>query len=132
MGLRVRYPGIENAEKGIADVHGKLRGYVALLPDWLLDLLLPVESQGIVDDSITGLICPLNISGGQDKNLGKAVKKILKNTKGSIRNAPLPEGSPAWDDILNLPFDEIIKRAKRNEPGYRTIKKLLSDGRFDR
>ena len=29
----------------------------------------------------------------------KTVKEVLKGKKGSIKNAPLPQGSPSWEDI---------------------------------
>jgi hypothetical protein len=50
------------------------------------------------------------------------VKDILKSRKGSIKDAELPEGSPSWVDI--------VKGAQKNLPGYKTIKKLLTDSRF--
>jgi len=60
------------------------------------------------------------------------VKDALKKKKGSIRNAPLPPGSPSWEDIENTPMSDIEKGARKNKPGYKTIKKLLKDKRFDR
>jgi hypothetical protein len=50
-------------------------------------------------------------SGGgkqvSSQNAGKTVAEILKGKKGSIKNAPLPPGSPTWDSILNKTWDEI-------------------------
>lgn len=60
------------------------------------------------------------------------VRDILKRKRGGIRQAPLEPGSPSWDDILNLRWEEIVTRADADEPGYRTIKKLLGGGRFNR
>ena len=60
------------------------------------------------------------------------VRQPLQRKKGSIRQAPLPPASPAWDAILDLSRSEIERRANANEPGYRTIRKLLKDKRFDR
>ena len=60
------------------------------------------------------------------------VSEILRGKKGSIRNAPLPKGSPSWDDLLGKTFAEIEAGAKAGLPGYRTIRKLLTDRRFDR
>jgi hypothetical protein len=60
------------------------------------------------------------------------VRNILRGKQGSIKNAPLEAGAPSWDDILDLPFAEIDRRARRGETGYRAIRKLLTDRRFDR
>jgi len=61
---------------------------------------------------------------------GDLVGDILKTRKGSIKNAELEPGSPSWDNIPNMSWKEIQERAARNEPGYKTIRKLLTDGRF--
>ena len=63
---------------------------------------------------------------------GMLVREILLLKKASVRHAPLPAGSPAWSDIDQLQWEEIDALARQNQPGYRTIRKLLSDGRFDR
>ena len=60
------------------------------------------------------------------------VRDILKRKRGGIRQAPLEPGSPSWDEILELTWEQIVARADADEPGYRTIKKLLSGGRFNR
>jgi len=60
------------------------------------------------------------------------VSDILKTKKGSIRNAELPSGAPSWDEILDMPFSQIEAGARANLPGYKIIKKLLTDGRFNR
>lgn len=65
-------------------------------------------------------------------NDGQTVAEILTRKKSSIRSAPLEKGSPSWDDILDMMWEEVVQRAKQREPGFRTIRKLLSDGRFDR
>jgi hypothetical protein len=66
------------------------------------------------------------------QSAGKTVREILKEKRASIRQAPLEPGSPSWDDILDVPWEEVVARANADEPGYRTIKKLLSGGRFDK
>ncbi len=30
------------------------------------------------------------------------VKDILKNRRGSVKDAPLPEGSPSWNEVLDI------------------------------
>jgi len=60
------------------------------------------------------------------------VRQILPLKKSSIRNAPLPLGSPTWDEIHDMIWEELDAAARRNEPGFKTIRKLLSDQRFDR
>jgi hypothetical protein len=61
------------------------------------------------------------------QNAGKTVEEILKRKRGSIKNAALDPGSPSWDDIHQLTWEEIDRRAKQRKPGYQTIRKLLSD-----
>ncbi len=62
----------------------------------------------------------------------ETVSQILRRKKASIKNAELEEGAPSWEEILDLPFTEIERGARRGLPGYRTIRKLLTDRRFDR
>jgi hypothetical protein len=57
---------------------------------------------------------------------------MLKDKRGSIKNAELDPGSPSWDDIMDLTLKEIEDRARQNLPGYKTIKKLLTERRFDK
>ena len=64
------------------------------------------------------------------ENAGKTVKEILKSRKASIKQAPLDPGSPGWDAILGLTWEEVEERARRREPGFQTFSKLLRDGRF--
>jgi len=66
------------------------------------------------------------------KNAGKTVGEILKDKKAGIKTAELEEGSPSWDDILNLTWEDIVKAAKKREPGFKTFKKLLSQGEYDK
>jgi hypothetical protein len=65
-------------------------------------------------------------------NTGKTVEEILREKLGSIKQARLPKGSPSWDDILGLTWEDIVRRAKARRRGYRTIRKLLIDRRFDK
>ena len=66
------------------------------------------------------------------KNAGKTVEEILKKKQGRIKNAPLEDGSPSWDEILHLTWEEIDEGAQRNEPGFRTFHKLLTSKRFNK
>ncbi len=68
----------------------------------------------------------------KSKNAGKNVKQILRGKKGSIKDAELEPGSPSWDEIQDLTWEEIVAKAKADVPGCRTIKKLLGDKRFDK
>ena len=53
------------------------------------------------------------------------VAEILERKKASIKDAPLPKGSPSWEDLSEERMSEI-------DTGYKTIRKLLSDRRFDK
>ena len=60
------------------------------------------------------------------------VRDILKRKQGNIKQAPLPSGSPSWDDILDETWKEIKRRARARRIGYKQFRKLLSDPRFDK
>jgi hypothetical protein len=68
--------------------------------------------------------------GGGSGDDSPTVREILQGRRGSIRQAPLPKGSPSWDEIQDMPIDEVQEAANNNVPGFRTIAKLLKDGRF--
>ena len=70
--------------------------------------------------------------GMAHKYAGRWVRDILKGKKASITNAPLEPGSPSWREIESLTWEEIELGAKAGVPGFRTIKKLLGDKRFDK
>jgi hypothetical protein len=44
-------------------------------------------------------------------NAGKTVAVILQGKKARIRNAALDPGSPSWDDILHLTWEEVEAKA---------------------
>jgi len=60
------------------------------------------------------------------------VAEILQGKKGSIKSAPLEDGSPSWSDIQSLTWEEIVAGAEAGEPGFKAMKKLLGDKRFDK
>jgi hypothetical protein len=66
------------------------------------------------------------------ENAGKTVAEILRDKKASIKQAALEPGSPSWDEIMDLTWEDIQDRAKRREVGYKTIKKLLSSQEYDK
>jgi hypothetical protein len=57
---------------------------------------------------------------------------ILKRKQGNIKQAPLPPGSPSWDDIIDETWKDIKRKAKARKKGYKVFRKLLSDPRFDK
>jgi hypothetical protein len=63
---------------------------------------------------------------------GMTVADILKLKRGTIKDAALEPGSPSWDEILHLTWEEVDARAKRREPGFRTFYKLLKRKRYDK
>jgi len=62
----------------------------------------------------------------------ETVREILRRKRGSIRSAALEPGSPSWDEIIDLTWEEISQRAKNRETGFKTYKKLLSAGEYDK
>ena len=65
-------------------------------------------------------------------NAGKTIAEILKGKQARIKNAPLDEGSPSWNDILHLTWEELEEKARRGEPGFRTFQKLLKRKRYNK
>ncbi len=76
-GLRMILP--INIE-AIIEWNGRIRGYLGILPDFLLDMYFPVTPEGIEDafnDQLLELVCPLAISGG---NLaGRSLKELIES-----------------------------------------------------
>ena len=66
------------------------------------------------------------------KFAGMRVSEILRTKKASVKMAPLPAGSPPWDELEVMMWEEIESGARSNLPGFRTVRKLLTDQRFDR
>lgn len=62
----------------------------------------------------------------------ETVAEILKRKKATIKQAPLDPGSPSWADILGETWRSIKRKARQRKTGYRTFRKLLTDGRFDK
>jgi hypothetical protein len=68
----------------------------------------------------------------RDRFAGLSVRQILGLKKASVRNARLPAGTPSWDEIADMTWEEIDSAARASRTGFKTIRKLLSDSRFDR
>jgi hypothetical protein len=66
------------------------------------------------------------------KYAGLRVSEILRLKKASIRTAPLPPGSPSWAELEPMMWETVDEKARQNEQGFRTVRKLLTDQRFDR
>lgn len=66
------------------------------------------------------------------QNAGRTVGDILREKRAAIRTAPLEPGSPGWDDILGMMWEDVVARADADDPGFRTFKKLLAGSRFDK
>jgi hypothetical protein len=66
------------------------------------------------------------------KFAGLTIREILRAKKGSVRAAPLPVGTPSWNDLENWTWEQLEDGARSNLPGLKTVRKLLSDQRFDR
>ena len=62
---------------------------------------------------------------------GQKVSEILRQKRGDIMKAKLPKGSPRWEEVRGMTWEQINKGAGDNRPGFKTIRKLLSDRRFD-
>lgn len=60
------------------------------------------------------------------------MSEILKLKKASIKQAPLPEGALSWDDFCEMFWEDIEAGIAANQPGFKVVRKLLSDRRFDK
>jgi hypothetical protein len=56
----------------------------------------------------------------------------LEQKKGSIKQAKLPGGSLGWDEFSQMTWEEIEAGAKANKSGFKMVRKLLTDRRFDK
>jgi hypothetical protein len=65
-------------------------------------------------------------------NAGKTVAEILLGKKASVKTAALDPGSPSWDDIMEFTWEVIQAGAKKNQPGYKTMKKLLGSKEYNK
>jgi hypothetical protein len=63
---------------------------------------------------------------------GETVADILKRKKASIKQAPLPSGSPDWDTFMQMTWEHIEEGARANKPGFKVVRKWLTDKRFDK
>jgi RHS repeat-associated protein len=76
--------------------------------------------------------CEYCLQAVKPSELHKTVDEVLKGRKASIRRAPLPKGSPSWEDIGKMSVYEVQQRARRGEIGFKTIWKLINDLRFSK
>jgi hypothetical protein len=63
---------------------------------------------------------------------GLKVVEILRQKRASIRQAPLPEDAPGWEQFVQMTWEQINDGARENKPGFKVVRKLLTDRRFDR
>jgi hypothetical protein len=64
--------------------------------------------------------------------VGQKVADILKRKKASIKQARLPQGSPDWDTFMEMAWEQIEVGARANRAGFKVVRKLLTDKRFDK
>jgi hypothetical protein len=60
------------------------------------------------------------------------VGDVLRTKKRSVTSAPLPRGSPPWSELVTMTWEQVEEGARQNLLGYKTVRKLLTDQRFDR
>ncbi len=65
------------------------------------------------------------------KNAGQTIRNILKRKRACIKNAPLPEGSPSWEDLLDKTWEEVENMLKNSE-AWKTIRKLLTKQEYNK
>jgi hypothetical protein len=60
------------------------------------------------------------------------VAEILQQKRGRIKQASLPSGSPSWDEFSEMTWEQIEEGIAAGKPGFKVVRKLLTDKRFDR
>lgn len=66
------------------------------------------------------------------KYSGRRVSDILRHKRGGIKHAPLPEGSPSWEEFSEMNWEEVEEGAEADSPGFKVVHKLLTDKRFEK
>jgi hypothetical protein len=81
-----------------------------------------------------GFFLASDSSSSEEINDNTKVKDILGHLKGSTQKAPFPKGFPGIqsEEIGEMTLRDVKKAAKQNRPGFKTLKKLLTDKRFRR
>ena len=85
-----------------------------------------------VEHEVASVKLAVGASGGDEPDGQRTVAEVLAGKRGSIKNAPLPPGSPSWEEVSNMTMGQVSALARQNTPGYRTIWKLLTDRRFNK
>jgi len=114
-------------------VYSNMDGPSQEMADWKADLADWSNSFSLLEAASTvfGGLCGSAPNVARTGYSGKTtVREILNGVKGSVKNAALPKGSPSWDEILDMTWDDILEAAKSGQSGYKTMKKLLLDSRF--
>ena len=60
------------------------------------------------------------------------MSEILRRKKASIKQARLPQGSPDWQEFSQMVWEQIEEGARDNKPGFKVVRKLLTDKRFNK
>lgn len=58
---------------------------------------------------------------------GMTVAEILRLKRAAILRARLEHGSPSWDDIMDMSWEEVEENHKRRKSGFKTFHKLLKE-----
>lgn len=58
------------------------------------------------------------------KYKGQRVADILKQKKGGIKQAQLPEGAPSWEDFLEMTWEEIENGAETSVTWIQSSEKV--------
>ena len=85
-----------------------------------------------VEHEVASVMLAVGASGDDEVDGQRTVADVLAGKRGSIKNAPLPAGSPSWAEVSKMTMAQVRALARQNTPGYRTIWKLLTDRRFNK
>lgn len=130
--------GVLGKVRNLIDSFNDIQRITAKLEDGEgLDIDDYISMLAVAASTLTGGVNGKNVTTasqilGVSKNQGKTVGQILSNKLGSIKNAALPPGSPSWDDILHMKWEDVVAKARAGEAGFKTFLKLLGKGEYDK
>jgi uncharacterized protein YukE len=117
----LKTPGAELGPEFLITLPGELGPEILITPPGDLDGHLLKTPPGLLGSLIN------YSAAGNEK-----VSDVLKGKVGSITRAPLPSGSPSWSEVGSMTMNEVRAAARANQPGFKTILKLLTDSRFNK
>jgi len=110
---------------------GKVTAFISVIAPYAV-IVAAIIAAAVIAIIVAKIVYEAKVERINKENMDKTVEEILKSKKGSIKNAPLPPGSPSWNDIVKITLVEIMRRAQRGEIGFKEFYKLLTQGTYNK